>query len=572
VSNLPPGLLLIVGGLLLALLPGRWRAAACLLLPLISLVHMLGAIPTGTVTEWSLMDLTLTPLRADQLSRIWGLIFHVAAGLAALYSFHQRDRVEQSMGMVYAGAAIASVFAGDLLTLFLFWELTSISSAFLVWAGRSPSAYGAGLRYLVVQVASGLLLLAGAIFHQLNHATLAFGGVGDIGVLGDPRGDLSACLLLLAFGIKAAFPLLHAWMPDAYPEATPGGTVFLSVFTTKLAIYALVRGFAGFEMLIPIGCIMAIAPLVYAASENDVRRSLTYCLNNQLGFMVVATGVGSELAVNGAAAHAFAHILYKGLLFMAIGAVLYRMGTAKASRLGGLARTMPLVFVGYLAGAAAISAPLFGGAVTKSLTISAVAQADHQVAWIVLLVATAGVFLVCGLRITTDVFLGEPRSASDTGKPIPWNMHAAMVVTAVACALIGVFPSLVYRWLPFEVNHRPYTLPHVVELLQLIAFAGLAFVLLVAAGRYPFHWQGRLLDVDWIYRAALPQAVALGRQRISALYPIMQARLVRSASKAWNWVGIHLADDGRRGRFEPTGRMAMAATVMLIIYLLFYYL
>jgi multicomponent Na+:H+ antiporter subunit D len=571
-SDLPPGLLMIIGGLLVMALPVRWRSLVCVLVPLLSAGHMVWAIPNETVSQWAVMDLTLIPLRADRLAHVFGLIFHFAALMATVYSFHQRNRWEQSMGLVYAGSAIAAVFAGDLLTLFVFWELTTLSSALLVWAGHSTSAYRAGLRYLIIQVASGVLLLAGAIFYGAANGTLSFGGVGQIGVLAHPGSDLSALLLLLAFGIKAAFPLLHAWVPDAYPQATPGGTVFLSVFTTKLAIYALIRGFAGCDLLIPIGCVMAIAPLVYALIEDDVRRALAYCLVNQLGYMVVATGVGSELAVNGAAAHAVAHILYKGLLFMATGAVLYRTGTAKASQLGGLAVAMRWVFVWYVLGAAAISAPLFGGSVTKSLSITAVAQAHHQAAWITLMVATAGVFLVCALRIPADVFLGKLRTEPQRARTLPWNMHAAMAATALASSFVGLFPGLLYRQLPFPVDHNPYTLPHVLEQMQTIAFAGLAFVLLVKIRLYPFSAAGSLLDVDWLYRIPLPAAVLLGRRWTQALYPSLRTHVARAATAAWTAMGLQLADDGRRGRFAPTGRMAMAATVMLIIYLLAYYL
>ena len=284
----------MVGSALACLLPRGWRSIAFVALPIVSLVHMLVWIPDGTVTHWGLFDLSLTPIRADRLSAVWGLIFHLAALLSTLYGLHQRGRLEQAMGLTYAGAAIASVYAGDLLTLFLFWELTAVSSVFLVWAGRTRRSYAAGMRYLIVQVASGVLLLAGAIFQLSEQGSLSFGDVGQIGVFRHQWGDTASCLLLLAFGIKAAFPLLHAWLPDAYPEASPGGTVFLSVFTTKLAIYTLIRGFAGFEPLIAIGCVMAIVPLIYALIADDIRRSLAYCLNNQLGFMVVAAGRGQR--------------------------------------------------------------------------------------------------------------------------------------------------------------------------------------------------------------------------------------------------------------------------------------
>jgi multicomponent Na+:H+ antiporter subunit D len=337
-----------------------------------------------------------------------------------------------------------------------------------------------------------------------------------------------------------------------------------------LAVYSLLRGFAGYEPLITVGCVMATVPLVYAVIEPDIRRALAYCLLNQLGFMVVAVGVGSPLAIDGAAAHAVAHVLYKGLLFMAAGAVLWRTGTAQASRLGGLTRRMPLTFGCYLVGVAAISAPLFSGFVTKSLTLSAVAQAEHLGAWLSLLAATAGVFLVCGLRLTADVFVkGEP---TPLARPLPWNMGAAMVATAICCLLIGLFPTVIYRQLPYDVSYHAYTLPHVVEQLQLMAFAGLAFVGLVTLGFYPWSIPGGLWDLDWIYRRRLPVALVWLRNGAIRIQQQIQPRLDRWWRQLLCWLALQLADDGRRGRFAATGRMAMAAAVMLVTYLLLYLL
>jgi multicomponent Na+:H+ antiporter subunit D len=566
---LTPGWLLIAGGLLTWLLPDRLRAIVSLVLPVASMWQLTEYVPEGLVTQLMLFDSTLSPIRADRLSWIWGAIFHLATLIAALYSVHQRDRLEQSMSLVYAGAAIACVFAGDLLTLFIFWELMAVSSTFLIWARRTERSYRAGMRYLIVQIASGVLLLAGCVFQLNDHGNLSFGDPGQFGVFHDQWGDRASWLLLLAFGIKAAFPLLHMWLPDAYPEASPGGTVFLSTFSSKVAVYTLVRGFAGFEPLIAVGCVMAIAPLLYAAVEDDVRRALAYCLINQLGFMVVAVGVGSELAINGAAAHAVAHIMYKGLLFMATGTVLWCTGTDKASRLGGLAVTMPFTFACYLIGAAAIAAPLFSGFVAKSLTMSAVNRSERQLAWICLMVATSGVVLVCGFRITSDVFLG--RETSVPRQNVPWNMRLAMFVSSLGCLLMGLFPGTVYRCLPFAVNYRPYTLPHVVAALQLICFAGLAFLGLSWLRLYPNRAPGRLLDADWLYRRAIPATVAWSGPKAASLVHQCTSRCLSTNNWIWQHVGLRLADDGSRGRFAATGRMAMAAAVMLVIYLLLYY-
>ena len=235
------------------------------------------------------MGLSLVTLRVDSLSLLFGYIFLIAAFLGGLYALHVRDTAQHSAGLIYAGSALGAVFAGDLVTLFFFWEGIAVASVFLIWASRTESAYRAGMRYIVIQVGSGVLLLAGILIHYKHTGSLSFGAIG----LASPGG----LLILLAFGIKCAFPLLHNWLPDAYPEATVSGTVLLSSFTTKVAVYALARGFAGTEILVPIGAAMTAFPIFYAVIENDLRRVLAYSLNNQLGFMVVGIGIGTELAL-----------------------------------------------------------------------------------------------------------------------------------------------------------------------------------------------------------------------------------------------------------------------------------
>jgi multicomponent Na+:H+ antiporter subunit D len=415
-----------------------------------------------------------------------------------LYALHVKDPMQQVSALIYAGAAIGAVFAGDLITLFVYWELTAISSVFLIWASRNETAYKTGMRYLLIQVGSGVILLAGVLIWYRDTGSLEFGHIG-IETLGGK-------LIFLAFGIKCAFPLLHNWLQDAYPKATVTGTVILSAFTTKLAVYTLARGYAGTEILITIGAIMTAFPIFFAVIENDLRKVLAYSLNNQLGFMVVGIGVGSELALNGTASHAFAHILYKALLFMSMGAVLYRVGTVKASELGGLYKSMPLTTIFCIIGAMSISAfPLFSGFVTKSMILTAAAGEGHWIAWIVLLIASAGVMEHSGIKIPYFAFF-----AHDSGRRVkeaPWNMLLAMGITAFLCIFIGVYPEPLYAILPFPVDYTPYTTSHVITQLQLLLFALMAFVVLIRKGMYPAEMKSLNLDTDWIYRRFLPCAI-----------------------------------------------------------------
>ena len=491
-------LFLAAAPLLLALPVGMLRAVLLLLVPLVA-GWQIWTLPEGTFAQVQFLGMTLDMMRVDKLSRVFGLIFCLAAFLGNLYAWHVRDTVQQLAALFYAGSAIGAVFAGDLVTLFFYWEGTAIASVFLIWARRTEAAYHTGLRYLIIQITSGVILLAGT--------ALLFRESGSIAFQTMTLGSLGTWLIFLSFGMKCAFPLLHNWLQDSYPAATVTGTVILSAFTTKLAVYALARGFAGTEILIYIGAVMTLFPIFFAEIENDLRRVLAYSLNNQLGFMVVGIGVGTELALNGTASHAFAHILYKALLFMSVGAVLFRTGTSKASELGGLYRTMPRTATFCLIGAASISAfPLFSGFVTKSLILDATAVEHYPVIWAVLVFASAGVLSHSGIKIPYFTFF-----AHDSGlrpKEAPAHMQMAMGITAFFCVAIGIYPEPLYALLPYEVEFHPYTTSHVVGQLQLLCFALLAFAVLMRTGIHPPEIRAINLDTDWIYRRFLPQVIA----------------------------------------------------------------
>jgi multicomponent Na+:H+ antiporter subunit D len=562
IAELPPGLLLIFGGLLVPLLPARLRPILMIVLPIVAFAHLL-TLPHGEFGHLHWMGLSLVTLRVDKLSLLFGYVFLLAAFLGGLYALHVRDTVQQSAGLIYSGSALCALFAGDLMTLFIFWEGIAIASVFLIWSSRTERAYGAGMRYLVIQIGSGLLLLAGILVHYRQTGSLAFGAIG----LDSP----GAVLIFLAFGIKCAFPLLHTWLPDAYPEATVSGTVLLSSFTTKVAVYALARGFAGTEILVPIGAAMTAFPIFYAVIENDLRRVLAYSLNNQLGFMVVGIGIGTDLALNGAVAHAFADILFKGLLFMSMGAVLFRVGTVKGSELGGLYKSMPWTASFCLIGAASISAfPLFSGFVTKSMVITAAMEGGYFWTWVVLLFASAGVFHHAGIKIPYFAFF-----AHDSGKrclEAPGHMLAAMAIAAVFCVGIGTFPMLLYSLLPFQAEYQPYSLDHVVGQVQLLFLSALAFTLLMRTGIYPPELRSINLDFDWLYRKpGRNLALALGHSAEWA-WRSLAAAATRTTLKATGAIEHHYGPRGSLARPWPTGSMAFWTTVMLAAYLVLSYL
>lgn len=499
---LPPFLFFYAAVACLLLGNAKLRSIILIAVPLISLVWI-ASFDIGAHASVEVAGLTLEFMRVDRLARIFGIIFSIAAFLSALYAWHVKDVMQQVATLGYAGAAIGGVFAGDLLTLFLYWEGTAVTSVFLIWARRTEGAYHTGIRYLIIQVLSGVLLLMGLLLHYRDTGSLAFEAM--------TLGTLGTWLIFLSFGMKCAFPLMHNWLQDSYPAATVTGTVVLSAFTTKMAVYALARGFPGTEILIYIGAVMTLFPIFFAEIENDLRRVLAYSLNNQLGFMVVGVGIGTPMAINGTAAHAFCHILYKALLFMSVGAVLYRTGTSKASELGGLYKTMPKTAIFCLIGAASISAvPLFSGFVSKSLILSAAGNQGYWLVWGALLVASAGVLSHSGIKIPFTAFF-----AHDSGKrpaEAPTHMLWAMGITAALCIGIGVMPGALYALLPYDVDYHPYSFDHVLTQFQLLAFALLAFVVLMKTGFHPHEMKATNIDSDWIYRRVTPRLVpAVGR-------------------------------------------------------------
>ena len=559
--ELPPGLILIVGAFLVPFFHGNVRNIYMLLLPIFGIWGLL-TVSNGVYFPFEIFGYNLSPVRIDRLSLLFGYIFHIAAIISLIYAFHLKDTVQQMAGLIYAGAAIGGAFAGDLITLFIYWEITAIASVFLIWSSRTEASFKAGMRYLIIQVGSGVLLLAGAIIHFHKTGSIVFDKMNLSG--------LGPILIFIAFGIKAAFPLLHNWLSDAYPEATVTGTVFLSAFTTKCAVYVLARGFPGTDLLIYIGAAMALFPVFYAIIENDFRRLLAYALNQQLGFMVIGIGIGTTLAINGAVAHAFVSTLYKALLFMSMGAVLYRVGTVKGSELGGLYRSMPLTTVFCIIGAASISAfPLFSGFIAKSLILSAVAYEGYLAIWMILLVASVGAFFHSGIKVPYYTFF-----AQDSGKrckEAPLNMLIAMGITAILCIAIGAYSPWLYSLLPYPVKYIPYTTSHVIGQYQLLIFAALAFAVLIRFKIYPPNLKSVNLDFDITYRKWIPAVyrwvITLTRDGWQSILQDLR----NGVQKVVQYMFRHHGPEGILARTWPTGSMALWVAVLLGGILLIYY-
>jgi multicomponent Na+:H+ antiporter subunit D len=488
-----PAIFYLVGALFLPFLRGTLKKVFIMLIPVAGIVSV-AVSSYGNYGAYNFLGVEGLFGRVDKLSMVFAWVFTIMSFLGALYALHRKEDGHHIAGFYYVGGSLGAVFAGDYLTLFIFWEAMAFSSVFLVWYGKRPQSVDAGYRYLLFHVFGGLLLFAGMMFYYTKTGSFAFNAIPPAGA------SWPEYLILAGFALNAAVIPLHAWLPDAYPEASVEGAVFLCAFTTKTAVYVLARGFSGFEILAIMGTAMTVFGVIYAIIENDIRRVLAYHIISQVGYMVAGVGIGTMMAINGAAAHAFAHILYKALLFMGAGSILYMTGVSKMTQLGGMYRYMPLTMIFYVIGAISISGfPLFSGFVSKSMIVGA-AHHEGRI-WLMLLLNLAGIgtFLSVGLKVTYFTFFGKESGNNRKATDPPANMLWAMGLTSLLCFLIGTFPGVFYTLLPFPVDFHPYNASHLSEMMQILSFTGLIFYLLVGK----LAPDAKLnLDVDFFYRKA----------------------------------------------------------------------
>ena len=495
IQFLHPSVFYILGGLLIPFLKGRVKQGYMLFVSLLAFFAVVN-LPYGTFGAYEFLSWELTFLEVDKLSKVFAYIFTIMGVIGVIYSIHVKNDGEHFSAFYYVGGSLGVIFAGDFLTLFLFWEMMAFSSVFLIWFRKSKSSLDSGFRYLLWHVAGGLILLAGIMLQYSVSGDLSVQYLPFHGWWPTDFQSLASFLIIIGFIVNAAVPPFGAWLPDAYPAATVTGAVFMSAFTTKTAVYALIRVCAGSEMLIVLGVIMAIYGVVYAVLENDARRLLAYHIISQVGYMVAGVGLGTPMAINGVVAHAFCHILYKSLLFMGTGSVLYVTGTAKLTELGGLYKTMPRTMIYTVIGGLSISAfPLFSGFVSKSMTVTAFGEAHLTWAFMALMLASAGTFLHTGLKIPYFIWFGKDQGLK--AKEPPWNMELAMGIGALFCIGLGIFYKPLYALLPHAVHFEPYTAYHTWETLQVLLFTQLGFFLLL---KKLWCEDTISLDTDWFPR------------------------------------------------------------------------
>lgn len=399
--------------------------------------------------------------RKTLLSAAFYYVFLIISLSGFIYSFTAK-KIDFIVAVLYAGSAISLLFSDDSISFFIFWEMMAISSTFLIFIGGGTKP---AIRYAIIHILGGTLLISGF-------------------VTGNDR------LVLLSFLINlAAFPF-NAWLVDGYPASSIYGGVFLSAFTTKSAVYAIAKFFPGDSILIYTGAIMAVYGVLYAVIENDIRRVLSYHIISQVGYMVCGVGLGS---IGGATSHAFTHIIYKGLLFMSAGSIIYATGKRKITELGGLIDRIPSAFIFLLIGGLSITGfPLFSSFVSKTIIVHE--SEKLKPVFYMLEFASIGTCLTF-TKLPFYIFFGERKSIE--ANPLPLSMISGMSIAAFFSIAIGLFPRVFYRLMPESILFNPYKFSNVIETILFYSGVILAFF---TFRKLIKPTDTITLDTDWFYR------------------------------------------------------------------------
>lgn len=436
--------------------------------------------------EINLGEVILAPVSFSEhaYSRIVVFGFTLVGSMGLLYGLQLSEPREQVLALTALASAIGIVFADNFIILFIFWEMLTLSTAGLILLGRTPRAIIAGLYFLFFHLAGGLIVLFGILQHHV--ATGSF-------ILTEPQAGLT--LFIIGFGFKAAFLPLHLWLVRGYPSANFPSSVLLAGLTTKVGVYAIARILPPHEVIMLMGASMAVFGVVCALLQQNMRRLLSYHIISQVGYMVAGVGLATNYAVDGALLHVVNHMLYKALLFMSAGAVLYATRIENLHDLihkdsgedeklkQNIWKAMPLITIGAIVGALAISGfPFFNGYVSKYLLKKA--MYDMGPAEIMLMIASIGTAAsFCKL-----IVFGYIQGRAKIINKVPVSSQLAIGGAAFFCILLGVYPQLISSLLPYgSVVDYVYTAESIWGSIRLVTAGALLYMILAATLKRGLH-------------------------------------------------------------------------------------
>lgn len=568
---IPPQWFLLVCAAAWRLLPQFVRRTLVLIIPTFVLSQV-WLIPLDTTVSITTLVGEMQPYTNSELNRLFATIFSFALGGVLLYGWTIATKAEQTWTLFYASAAYGIVYAGDLISLFIAWELLAIGALGVIWSKKTEESEAAGLRYFLVHVLGGVLFMMGLTAHlAANTAGIGLDTISPEALQMKPMlmSEWYHWCMLAGIGINAAIPPLWSWVPDAYPTASSNGTVVLACFTTKSAVLVLIKLFPGVDLLIPLGLAMIIYGGIYAALEGNIRRSLAYSLIGQVGFMVVCVGIGTQLALLAAAVHAFSHIVYKTLLLMTAGCIVRTTGKQNMYEVGGMAKRMPDIAACAVVGSFALAAaPFTSGFISKSLIIEAVLQEKMLGTWLIMMLAAGAAMVYVGMRYLWFCFFqGEPPPAE---RRLSLSMRLGVYAFTALCLATGLFPG----WLNIAMSDmavvapdfHPYSAGHVLYQVQILAASVLVFCL---SWKWLTPKPGALRDFDISYLQIGPAAFSVSKRcwnkGASAVKP-----LVVVADHAKQRINAPHKPEGLMARTWATGTMALWVALMLNAFLWLY--
>ena len=410
-------------------------------------------------------------LEVDALSLFFALLVSVAVFVSGVYSIQymrhdDNEREYYTLFLMLGGGVMGLVLSGDLFNMFIMVEiLTFAAVALTAFRNTAKGALEAAFKYLVVGSIGSTCILVGtsmlyAQAHTLNLAQLAQVIPGNL----NTATKVAFALLFVGFGTKAFIVPFHPLAADAHGAAPASISVMISGVLTKSGIYGIIRltyflfqtmnlGTMQF-LLVFIGSLSMFVCVTMALAQHDFKRLLAFHSISQIGYVLTAVGLCTALGVSAGLYHAMNHTLFKGLLFLAAGAVLHETGTTDLGKLGGLSKKMPYTTVLFLIGAFSISGiPPFNGFASKWMIYQATYQKAVESGNIgfllvtIIALVTSVLTLASFVKVSQSVFFGQLPKELENVKEVPFGMRFAMAIFALLCVLTGLFPNLVTTYI-----------------------------------------------------------------------------------------------------------------------------
>jgi len=407
--------------------------------------------------------------RLNALSWLFAIMISGITFLSILFSLNY-IRGRENLDFYYAmlllvnASMLGIVFAGDLISFYIFWEIMSWST-FLLISYNKGKALNAGLKYIIMSLIGSIAMLIAIISFYLKFGSLDISFISaNINTVSTKYIIYISSLFFIGFGVKSAIVPLHTWLPDAHSEAPSPFSAILSGILIKMGIYGfllILYTIIGIKILsimwigkiklhyilVWLGAISILVPSFIAILQDDAKRVLAWSSIGQIGYIIVGISLGTGLGFLGGMFHTFNHAIFKALLFLSIASVEYQTGTRNLNQLGGLIKKMPVTFLGCVIGIAGlIGIPLTNGFVSKWLIYKSLFDTSNFFLLLFSLIGTWAAILY-GYKILHNIFLGQLPEEYKKIKKEPVSFQIPIIILSFFVILFGIFPGVVLKFI-----------------------------------------------------------------------------------------------------------------------------